>query len=412
MVTVVADLTYTFPRGSFIEYFYSYREGADVRGRPRIAVDIEEVEFLRSLRFRWNQVASILGVSRSTLYRRMREEGIREDLQFSDISDEDLDAIVTEIKAEHPNDGEVLLAGHMAVRNICVQRTRLRASIHRVDPIGVEQRRRTVIIRRVYSVGEPNEVWHIDGHHKLIRWRMVVHGGVDGYSRMIMFLQLSTNNCASTVLSVYTEAVGKFGLPQKVRSDLGGENVDVWRYMIARHGDERAVITGSSVHNERIERMWRDVFRCVGKLFYDVFYTLEDEGVLDPLNEIDIFCLHTIFVPRINKCLHDFAECWNHHRMSSAQNFTPFQMFVSCPRSAPRGIASSLTQVRIPQHWQVSDVVSLPRSRFQPCAALKRHIESSINPLQPCNDLGIHLYKDCAALVGDHVMLCMECMTD
>ena len=40
----------------------------------------------------------------------------------------------------------------------------------------------------------------------------------------------------------------------------GGENVDVWRCMIEAHSTEIAVITGSSVHNERIERLRRDVF--------------------------------------------------------------------------------------------------------------------------------------------------------
>lgn len=70
--------------------------------------------------------------------------------------------------------------------------------------------------------------------------------------------------------------------------------------MIAQYGDERVVITGSSTHSERIECLWRDVFRCVGKLFYDVFYALEREEVLDPLNETDIYCLHYVFVARIS----------------------------------------------------------------------------------------------------------------
>ena len=36
--------------------------------------------------------------------------------------------------------------------------------------------------------------------------------------------------------------------------DHGGENVDVWRCMVAFHnGDVSSVITGSSVHNERVE---------------------------------------------------------------------------------------------------------------------------------------------------------------
>ncbi len=31
----------------------------------------------------------------------------------------------------------------------------------------------------------PNSVWHIDGHHKLIRWGIVVHGMVDGFCRTV-----------------------------------------------------------------------------------------------------------------------------------------------------------------------------------------------------------------------------------
>ena len=32
------------------------------------------------------------------------------------------------------------------------------------------------------------------------RWRFVIHGGIDGFSRMIVFLQCSTNNKPVTVL--------------------------------------------------------------------------------------------------------------------------------------------------------------------------------------------------------------------
>lgn len=63
-------------------------------------------------------------------------------------------------------------------------------------------------------------------------WRIVIHGGIDGYSRRIMFLTGNANNRAATVLQCFLAAVNRHGLPHCVRSDKGGENVDVARYML------------------------------------------------------------------------------------------------------------------------------------------------------------------------------------
>jgi len=48
-------------------------------------------------------------------------------------------------------------------------------------------------------------IFLLDGHHKLIRWRFVTHGGIDGYNRMIVFLKCSTNNQAVTVYQLFRE---------------------------------------------------------------------------------------------------------------------------------------------------------------------------------------------------------------
>lgn len=44
-----------------------------------------------------------------------------------------------------------------------------------------------------------------------------MHGGVDGYSRLIVFLGLSDNNRSATVLQLFKAAVTQWGLPQRVR---------------------------------------------------------------------------------------------------------------------------------------------------------------------------------------------------
>ena len=210
---------------------------------------MDEVELLRCLRFSWSKIAAILAVSRSTLYRRLAEEGISIDTFYANLSDSQLDIIVARIKQTHPNDGEVLMAGHLASRGILIPRSRLRAAIHRVDPSNTAARRSITIRRRVYVADGPNAIWHLDGNHKLIRWRFV-HGAIDGYSRTVVFLKCSTNNRAATVLASFVEAAEIHGLPYRVRTDLGGENTDVWHYMIEQHQDSAAVITGSSMHTQ------------------------------------------------------------------------------------------------------------------------------------------------------------------
>ena len=132
-----------------------------------------------------------------------------------------------------------------------------------------------------------------------------------------------------TILDLFVHAVSQFGLPDHVRSDYGGENTEVWKYMIAVHNlDYHCVITGSSVHNERVERPWRDVHRCIVSPFTEKFQSLESVGVLDPLNEVDLYVLHLVFLPLINKCISEFKESWNHHSLFIEANMTLFHLFL------------------------------------------------------------------------------------
>ena len=157
-----------------------------------------------------------------------------------------------------------------------------------------------------------------DGHHKLIRWRFVTHGGIDGYSRLVVYLKCSDNNQASTVFHCFLQATRRYGIPSRVRCDQGRENIRVGQFMLEQRGRDRgSIIAGSSVHNQRIERLWRDMHRCATQLFYRLFYFLEHCGLLDPVSDNNLFALHYVFLPRINRSLDAFRDGWNTYRRKS-----------------------------------------------------------------------------------------------
>ena len=92
----------------------------------------------------------------------------------------------------------------------------MRESICRVDDIGVKECKKNRLHRRIYNVQGPNNLWHIDTNHKLVRWYFIITGVVDGFSRLPVAFECTSNNKAITVLNCFLKGVEEYGLPSRI----------------------------------------------------------------------------------------------------------------------------------------------------------------------------------------------------
>jgi hypothetical protein len=106
-----------------------------------------------------------------------------------------------------------------------------------IDTNGVEMRKAHRLKRRFYCAKGPNNIWHLDGYDKLKPFGFCIHGAVDGFSRKIIWLEVSDTNNDPKLIAIYY--------------------LEFFRNEATDHfAGSRRVIVGRSTSNQRIERWW------------------------------------------------------------------------------------------------------------------------------------------------------------
>ena len=131
------------------------------RGRPSFDITRHQLEYLSSLSFNWIQIASLLQVSRMTVYRRRVEFGMLSDAS-EHLTHGEVIRHVTQMRQQFPNIGESMVIGRFRAMGFQVARDDVRRAIRETDPLNTALRWPGGLTgRRPYSVPGPNSLWHI-----------------------------------------------------------------------------------------------------------------------------------------------------------------------------------------------------------------------------------------------------------
>ncbi|KZS90983.1 hypothetical protein SISNIDRAFT_487993 [Sistotremastrum niveocremeum HHB9708] len=121
----------------------------------------------------------------------------------------------------------------------------------------------------------------------------------------------------------------QYGRPTRVRGDRGGENFLVAKEMVAIRGENKAAyIFGTSTHNTRIERLWREVGDQFARCWKGFFLRLQNSFMLDKKNPHHLWLLNHLFLKDVQESCTKFQREWNHHAISgrSASERSPADM--------------------------------------------------------------------------------------
>ena len=193
------------------------------------------------------------------------------------------------------------------------------------DPDGVSRRK---LRRRKYFSAGLNYSWYIDGHDKLKPFGFTLHGCIDGFSRRLIWFEVSSSNKKPKIIGkFYLDAVRQLqSIPKKLKADDGTEHAIIQPiHSLLRDsvGDDNSVNSFSivpSMRNKRIEAYWSKLQQDRIGWWQDFFRDMVDVELFNPASRVLVDCLEFCFIVVLRKELKEMAEEWNEHIISKSSN--------------------------------------------------------------------------------------------
>ena len=254
-------------------------------------------------------------ISKSTLLRKLKSYGLQR-RSYNNTCHEDLRRRLEEIVNGPGSCGGYRTVWHtLQLEGWQIPRTVVANLLKEIDPDGTEFRKARRLKRRKYRNPGPNYAWHIDGYDKAKPWGFSIHGAIDGFSRKLLWLNVSrSNKSPDAIANMFLKAIVEFhGSPVELVTDLGTENAIVAAMQSFFRDSPDAHRYVPSPRNQRIESWWSYLSKSRLIWWRNFFGDLESTRMLDLNDELNKECLWYSFSAILQKDLDDVKEHWNTH---------------------------------------------------------------------------------------------------
>lgn len=248
-------------------------------------------------------------ISERHLKRLLKEMGLFRRKGYSDLA-EVINFVEGQLRESGRQHGYRWMAKKCSFSGLKSTQDEVRIILRALDPEGTQQRKARRLTRRTYISKGPDFLWHFDSYDKLKRFGFCINGCVDGFSRLVIWLNCYVTSSNPRIIGGYfLEAIAALGgCPLLIRGDRGTENILVRQFQrfLRRNGDDnragdRSYLEGPSTANQRIEYFWNFLRRECTDFWICFFRDVEADGHFDG-SFLDINLLQYCFMHLVQVC--------------------------------------------------------------------------------------------------------------